>query len=108
MDDYQTKYQHLKKVLLNQLSLQVDHRNRLLHLDTIRRKLKQLPSTLFVVKSLGQGTWQFSGGGFGHGAGLSQSGAIDLAERGWTLERILSHYFPGANYGSLPVLGKDL
>ena len=76
-------------------------------LDEIRRVLRELPSTLFVVNELKEGVWQFSGGGFGHGAGLSQAGAIDLAERGWTVEWILSHYFPGANYGPLPVLGKD-
>jgi SpoIID/LytB domain protein len=40
--------------------------------------------------------WLFDGGGFGHGAGLSQAGAIDLASRGWSSERILRHYFPGA------------
>jgi SpoIID/LytB domain protein len=35
------------------------------------------------------------GGGYGHGAGLSQAGAIDLAARGWSMERILQRYYPG-------------
>jgi SpoIID/LytB domain protein len=34
------------------------------------------------------------GGGFGHGAGLSQAGAIDLARHGWSAPRILSRYYP--------------
>ena len=67
-----------------------------LRLDAIRRRLRRLPSTLFVIQPAGPGLWQFQGGGFGHGAGLSQAGAIDLARRGWSLKRILSHYYPGA------------
>ena len=39
----------------------------LLKLDDIRRVLRQLPSTLFVVKEIKEGKWLFSGGGFGHG-----------------------------------------
>ena len=64
--------------------------------DQIRRQLRALPSTLFVVEQESPAVWLFDGGGFGHGAGLSQAGAIDLASRGWSSERILRHYFPGA------------
>ena len=73
-----------------------------LKLDDIRRVLRQLPSTLFVVKEIKEGKWLFSGGGFGHGAGMSQSGAIDLAKNGWTTKQILSHYYPKTKYGFLP------
>ena len=73
-----------------------------LRLDAIRRSLRQLPSTLFVVDQVSPGVWRFSGGGFGHGAGLSQAGAIDLARQGWTTDRILGHYYPGTSYGPLP------
>ncbi len=64
--------------------------------DAIRRSLRQLPSTLFVIDPMAEGRWRFRGGGFGHGAGLSQAGAIDLAGRGWTVDQILRHYYPGA------------
>ena len=74
----------------------------LLKLDDIRRVLRQLPSTLFVVKEIKEGKWLFSGGGFGHGVGMSQSGAIDLAKNGWTTKQILSHYYPKTKYGFLP------
>ncbi len=67
-----------------------------LRLDAIRRTLRRLPSTLFVLQPQTPGVWQFQGGGFGHGVGLSQAGAIDLASRGWTAQRILQHYYPGA------------
>ena len=73
-----------------------------LKLDEIRRILKQLPSTLFVVKEIKEGKWLFSGGGFGHGAGMSQSGAIYLAKNGWTTKQILLHYYPKTKYGFLP------
>ena len=73
-----------------------------LKLDDIRRVFRQLPSTLFVVKEIKEGKWLFSGGGFGHGAGMSQSGAIELAKKGWTTKQILSHYYPKTKYGFLP------
>jgi SpoIID/LytB domain protein len=75
-----------------------------LRLDAIRRNLTQLPSTLFVVEPQGQGRWSFVGGGFGHGAGLSQAGAIDLARRGWTLQAILERYYPGTQLQPLSAL----
>ena len=79
-----------------------------LRLDQIRRKLRRLPSTLFVVQPEGRERWLIRGGGFGHGAGLSQAGAIDLAWRGWSAERILRHYYPGTVYGPLPGLEQSL
>ena len=78
-----------------------------LRLDRIRRTLRRLPSTLFVMRTLGGDAWSFEGGGFGHGAGLSQAGAIDLGYRGWSTERILSHYYPGTVYGPLKAPVQD-
>ena len=40
-------------------------------------------------------TFLFYGRGWGHGVGLSQWGARTLAQKGWTAERILTHYYPG-------------
>lgn len=37
----------------------------------------------------------FVGGGFGHGVGLSQFGSYNLANLGWSAEKILSFYYPG-------------
>jgi SpoIID/LytB domain protein len=78
--------------------------------DAIRRTLRQLPSTLFTLAPSQGGAWLLQGGGFGHGAGLSQAGAIDLARRGWTVEAILKHYYPGATLqplGALPLSRKE-
>lgn len=39
--------------------------------------------------------YTFVGGGFGHGVGLSQTGAYHLADLGWSSDRILQFYYPG-------------
>jgi stage II sporulation protein D len=36
-----------------------------------------------------------SGGGFGHGIGMCQSGAIGMARKGYKVEQILTHYYTG-------------
>jgi SpoIID/LytB domain protein len=76
-----------------------------LRVDAIRRTLRSRPSTLFVLRPAGPGVWQLEGGGFGHGAGLSQAGAIDLARRGWSSRRILAHYYPGTELSPLGAAG---
>lgn len=35
------------------------------------------------------------GRGFGHGVGMCQIGAVELAKRGWTFRQILKHYYAG-------------
>lgn len=49
--------------------------------------------------------YAFVGGGFGHGVGMSQTGAYNLGELGWTSDRILSFYYPGSE---LTVLNDDI
>ncbi len=39
---------------------------------------------------------QITGRGFGHGVGMCQFGAEGFARRGWSRDRILSLYYPGA------------
>ncbi len=45
--------------------------------------------------------YAFVGGGLGHGVGMSQTGAYRLGRMGWTGDRILSFYFPGAQVQTL-------
>jgi SpoIID/LytB domain protein len=79
---------------------------RVLRRDAIRRTFRQLPSTLFTVEAAAAGGWLLQGGGFGHGAGLSQAGAIDLGRRGWDATAILRHYYPGTDLQPLQALGE--
>ena len=78
--------------------------------DRIRAALKffnaagaqtSLNSTLFFIEPVtdprtkeltGFEAW---GGGWGHGVGMSQTGAVGMAERGDTYEQILKHYYRG-------------
>jgi stage II sporulation protein D len=39
--------------------------------------------------------WEAWGGGWGHGVGMSQTGAVGMAEKGQTHEEILGHYYQG-------------
>lgn len=66
----------------------------------IRRALGNLRSSMFVVKALkdarGQVTaFDFLGGGWGHGVGMCQSGAIGMAKAGKSFRQILGHYYTG-------------
>jgi len=64
----------------------------------IRRLLKNLNSSLFVIEPEGSPptAWTFRGGGWGHGVGMCQMGAIGRAERGHDHRAILRHYYSGA------------
>ena len=39
------------------------------------------------------GSFTFYGGGYGHGVGMSQYGALGMAQDGWTHEQILTQFF---------------
>ncbi|MCO4792722.1 MAG: SpoIID/LytB domain-containing protein [Bacteriovoracaceae bacterium] len=52
------------------------------------------PSNYFYVKFNGRKGLRVRGNGNGHGVGLCQVGAYDLARKGKTYKEILSHYFP--------------
>ena len=52
-------------------------------------------STEASTKSSQQGKFVFTVYGYGHGVGMSQRGAIVYAEKGWTCNQILTHYYQG-------------
>lgn len=67
----------------------------------IRKRFGMLNSSMFVVSAerdaRGRPTaWVFRGGGWGHGVGMCQVGAIGRAEAGQTYRDILRFYFSGA------------
>lgn len=43
-----------------------------------------------------------SGGGYGHGVGMSQQGALGYAEHGFSYQAILAHYYTGTALGAAP------
>ena len=79
-------------------------------MGTIRSALKyvnatgafvNLPSTLFFIEPVTQegaavpGSFRVFGGGFGHGAGMAQVGAVLMAKAGKNYEQILRHFYTG-------------
>ncbi len=58
--------------------------------------LSHLYSSAFVVDRNEQGDFILTGAGWGHGVGLCQIGAAVMADKGYTYEQILAHYFPGS------------
>ncbi|WP_096608194.1 SpoIID/LytB domain-containing protein [Calothrix sp. NIES-2100] len=71
-----------------------------LHKDEVRSAFAAPISTLFYIQPLNKGQssvwgYAFIGGGFGHGVGLSQIGAQNLAKLGWSSPKILQFYYPG-------------
>lgn len=49
--------------------------------------------------------YTFNGSGFGHGVGVSQWGAIGMADAGYTCQQILEHYYNGdKNDGRLTIV----
>ncbi len=68
--------------------------------DDVRSAFMAPLSTLFYLEPIYAEDktlkgYAFVGGGFGHGVGLSQTGAYNLAKQGWKADRILSFYYPG-------------
>lgn len=71
-----------------------------LHKDEVRSAFAAPVSTLFYIEPLNKGKpelwgYAFIGGGLGHGVGLSQTGAQNLAKLGWSSAKILQFYYPG-------------
>jgi stage II sporulation protein D len=64
----------------------------------VRQRLgtEVLFSTLIRKIRVADGRLLLSGGGWGHGVGMCQWGAIGMARRGASAGDVLLHYFPGA------------
>lgn len=57
-----------------------------------------LPSAFFTIKKEGE-TFLITGGGLGHGIGMSQNGANEMAKKGKNYKEILSLFFQGVTVG---------
>jgi stage II sporulation protein D len=101
---------HLKDIVIlshtatgrvRDLSLVSNPGTRELKATELRRELgwKKLPSTDFSLKIEGD-TAVFEGRGYGHGVGLCQWSALEMAKKGKTYREILSYFYPGARLDS--------
>ena len=92
------------------MKLEISHNNSngfiTLVKDDIRKSLNFLPSNLFIIDKINDNLWVFTGGGFGHGVGLSQSGAIEMAKIGYSYEKILKQYYKKTKISNFMNLGQ--
>jgi stage II sporulation protein D len=58
-------------------------------------KIRGKDTTAIITGTVPTGTFVLTGKGWGHGVGMSQSGAIGFAQNGYTYDQILTHYFKG-------------
>lgn len=65
--------------------------------------LALLPSSFFYLKEK-ENSCVFLGGGYGHGVGMSQNGVKTMAEKGYSWEKILKHYYEGIIIKDISVL----
>ncbi|AUT04248.1 amidase [Nostoc sp. CENA543] len=89
-----------------ELAVKTDIGTFTLHKDEVRSAFAAPRSTLFYIVPLNKGEpelwgYAFVGGGLGHGVGLSQTGAQNLAKLGWNNEKILQFYYPGTELKAL-------
>lgn len=82
------------------LTIQTDKGILELYKNEVRSAFGPPRSTLFYLEPIYNQNKQitgynFVGGGFGHGVGLSQFGSYNLARLGWSAEQILAFYYPG-------------
>lgn len=111
---YELKNSDLKKLNLSDVfsvSLDYNNSNRVNNLTfstskgdvkikatDFRQKIgnKIIKSTLFDVNVIGNKVF-VSGKGYGHGVGMSQYGAVEMAKKGSNYKDIIEFYFPGTN-----------
>ena len=61
---------------------------------TVVKSTKLLPSAFFTIAKNGK-NYIIEGGGYGHGIGMSQNGANQMAKKGMSYEQILTFFYPG-------------
>lgn len=67
----------------------------------ILKNPSMIPSAFFAVDRNGS-SYEFYGGGFGHGSGMCQWGVSDLVKnRGYSYKDVLKRYYPGAKLSDI-------
>ena len=64
-----------------------------------------LPSSYFEMETVPGTSVILTGGGYGHGVGMSQNGANQMAAQGYTCEEILDYFFNNVEIRTIPLAG---
>ena len=81
--------QYSVRAVMGNTSLQYERKD-----GSLAKGLTILPSGFFILEKENN-SYVLTGGGYGHGVGMSQYGANCLAAKGKNASEILSYYFPG-------------
>ena len=65
---------------------------------TFRTVARLRSHNIGAIEAKGPGLWRVAGRGWGHGVGMCQVGAINMAHRGATETEILRYYYPGISF----------
>jgi len=88
------------------LTVETENRTLTIEKDEIIDAFAAPNSLLFYIEPQKVGEtlqgYRFSGGGLGHGVGMSQTGSYTLARRGFSFAQILDFYYTGTRLQSLP------
>ena len=68
--------------------------------ETVVTGWTSLPSPYYYIEEV-EGGYIIYGGGFGHGVGMSQTGADVLAKKGYNYKYILKHYYSNIDFASI-------
>ncbi len=79
--------------------------NQSIKLTTLRYGLK-LRSTFFSIKPDGSNLI-LSGRGYGHGVGMCQEGAMNMAKKGYSFDKIIKYYYTGVKIIPLSKLANN-
>lgn len=60
-----------------------------------------LPSAYFTLKAVPKASLSITGGGYGHGVGMSQNGANQMAAEGYGYREILEYFFKDVQLGTI-------
>ena len=67
--------------------------------------LSMLPSAFFILETVQKDGkfdgYKITGGGYGHGVGMSQNGAKAMVDAGKTYEEVLKHFYEGVEIGEI-------
>ncbi len=67
------------------------------------RRLLGLRSTYFDAE-FKDGQVKLTGRGYGHGVGLCQQGAMEMAQNGYTYSQILGYYYKGVSLAPISAI----
>jgi stage II sporulation protein D len=60
-----------------------------------------LPSGYFVIEKTDGNHYNITGGGYGHGIGMSQTAANEMAKSGMTYQEILSYFYKNTELANI-------